>query len=201
VTVDFDLQQVIEPFGRSYSRAAQWDVILGWIESGKVELEVFAPKLLLPAGWTQNEWGNNDHSRMCEMMATYLREVLDIPCTTGGNQKLLYRGGIADVGAMDGSVFVECGTLREDKLQLAMRAGERLIILPYGSGQLVESSLRPQLHCEEEVRRLRERVSPTNEYISDMADATVQLAFMFNPIGEVEQEDVTGPRNPIRRMI
>jgi len=143
IEVHVDLQEMITS-GRAEDQAPYEDVApLGeWIDRGEVDLLVVSPYHVVPrrylgllrdAAFLVKMSGGEKHRPLCALAALYLH-VLGKRVRASGDSACSYAGGWADVCAIDGSMFVECGTLNPQKPVQAMLAGQSLMVLPYTLG-------------------------------------------------------------------
>jgi hypothetical protein len=83
--------------------------------------------------------GTEAHRKLCSIATYFLilglgKRADDL--VVGGASACAYVAGNADVGLRDGSLFVECGTLRFDKLYRAMKHSVALAVVPYRLGYI-----------------------------------------------------------------
>lgn len=140
-TIDVDLYAVLIPFGDNIrAKRSCVEPLLDAIEAERVSLRVVSLKHRLPEGWEDRaprlrddaSGQSPEHRNLCALSYLWLEKLGRKPRMAG--VVLNYSGGIADVGVEGRSVFVECGSIREDKVLLAMRAGEKVVVVPYGLG-------------------------------------------------------------------
>jgi hypothetical protein len=186
VEIDVDLYEVVEGFHVPV-RDGSLDEVIGWIEAGDVELDVMSPKHFLPNGWLNRarrlQYGVGGTGKDAHQLFV---------CGASGIETLGYAAGVADVAALNGSVFVECGTIRPDKLSTAMRAGQRLLIAPYHlGGTLVDPTQMTKLVCPEESALVQSRSGDTEAEERRLYYAALgcaQLGFMFHPLRELGED-------------
>lgn len=141
--IDVDLRSVIQEWGDIPAPTAYVQPLSDWIEDGWVDLFVVSPYHILSTEdrpfvydtSLQNKMSGNTskHRELCVLAGLYLLS-LGKEVYAGGNSLCSYAGGWGDVIAQDGSIVVECGTLRANKPFLAMCAGQTLMVIPYASG-------------------------------------------------------------------
>lgn len=94
-------------------------------ETGTVALGV----LRLPSDCARGRFqGKATHQWLCARTATWFSRM-----GKRWRAETWYAGGRADVGAMDGSVFAECGYTRSEKILAGLDAGSQMLVVPYGN--------------------------------------------------------------------
>lgn len=180
VQLDVDLEWIVEQFNTSTSRSTL-EQLARWLDIGAMKMRVVSLTHYLAPGWLDRvkplmleASGKQDHQHLCAIAALFLREACgkEIIIRNGNSSTLSYSGGVADVAAADGSLYVECGTLREDKINHAMRAGERVLVVPYLD---LEQVLPPAV-----VDRLVDDGSSLHD--------SVVLGFQFSPTPQGKEE-------------
>jgi hypothetical protein len=139
--IDVNLYDVIVPFGGVSASRECVEPLCDWIDRGSVVLSAVSLLRFLSVGWELEverllprcSGRSAEHRRLCAISALFLsvrgkRSVI----VSGPSNQGRYSAGVADVLAEDRSVFVECGTVRENKIVLAMRAMETVMVVPYG---------------------------------------------------------------------
>lgn len=103
--------------------------------------------------------GKAEHKRLCSSAAKWL-EAQGRAWTL---EKRHYAGGLADLAASDGSVFVEAGDTEIHKVVDALRAGQQLLLVPYGHrgvlGLLLTGRITRPRFSAEEMRSFAEKLS------------------------------------------
>ena len=135
-----DLYQVLQDFGDYPAAPENVEPLLDALACGEVVLRVVSLKHTVPVDWRtryrnveQEASGQTQrHQILCALAWAFLIERGKTP--TLGPQHLDYSAGRADVAATDRSVFVECGTVRGDKVKIAMNAGDTVLVVPYRYG-------------------------------------------------------------------
>ena len=191
IEVDVDLYDAIRAFGSEDGRHVDpaWiDPVVDAIERGAVILSVASVPHVLGAGWRARLTASSDdrHAQLCQCAALFLEARGKKALVTSPGHQGKYAGGSADVIARDGSVFVECGTLREDKVLRAMWAGETVLLLPYALGARIPKGLRSRFVDRDAVHE-----DPRVQELYDAA--TIQLALLFKPKGKLP-----GAPDPLR---
>jgi DNA invertase Pin-like site-specific DNA recombinase len=207
--IDVDLYDVIVPFGDGVARDTSIEPLFDWIESGEVALKVVSLKHRMPERWRDRLRqlrpecsGKEQHQKLCAMAYLYLEGKGKKPfAVTGTSGRGSYGGGIADVVAADGSLYVECGSIGERKVLEAMLAGDRVMVIPYGLGGFMSPRAKAVLIDLKEVEALvkeaeAEPPSPFDSLVPDPPEERIELAhftvehdiilgFIFQPMGKV----------------
>ncbi len=167
------------------------DKINGWIANGAIELTVTSPSHYLPADLIAKirsgrhglgyigGGGKEQHRFLCALAAWFLIFKCDgdrQKVGVGGASRCAYAAGWADVCLLDGSLFVECGTLRFDKLFRAMQAGQTLMIMPYERGARLTREAEDRLIVPDP----RDAEEAGGAAFRDVE--SIQLAYTFKPI-------------------
>jgi hypothetical protein len=136
------LDEIIRGHGyQAYS--GRFDVLTKWIDAGDlvieaVDLASFAsePRLRVYMAQARKADGCNageDHQMLCALAALYI-ESLKRPFSFT-RVDCCYAGGIADVCALDQSLYVECGNLAHTmRVFDAIQSRQTLMIIPYEQG-------------------------------------------------------------------
>jgi hypothetical protein len=139
IVVDVDLYEVIVAHQRDYVSSSHVEPVIDWIEAGDVELTVIDLPRVLGEDWEfyaeeanlrRAGAGSDEHRRLIAMAALYVIVQGKEP-NVGGNSLCSYAGGWADVIAEDGSLFIECGNLRGDKVFEALTHNQTIMVIPY----------------------------------------------------------------------
>jgi hypothetical protein len=193
VEVDVDVEEVLEDFHgvRPYGLHE----INSWIASGAALLDVASPQHYLPSRllksmdhrWFTEDFGAGtpEHRRLCAIAAFYLMITRGKGITYGGTGSGCgYTGGWADVSMLDGSLFIECGTLRADKLHRALEEGETLTVIPYRYGCKISESALNKLCFEPDMSIGYESLSEKQRNSIRELDRreSIVLAYTFTPI-------------------
>jgi DNA invertase Pin-like site-specific DNA recombinase len=154
-TVDVDLARVLVPFEGAPD--PKWNALLArWLEADVARVRVVSIPHFLSDGWRDRAkqvqtyaTGRTDaHRWLCALGWLFLREGCGKPAVLASHERTKYSAGVADVAAEDGSMFVECGTLREDKIVQALCGKQVVLVVPY----LIREDLSPDLaSCFDEV--------------------------------------------------
>jgi hypothetical protein len=182
VEIEVDLQDMLTC---GLAPAPYCDVypLADWIEDGWVQLRVVSPRhVALPSDISFFEApellecmsGGHAHRLLCALAAAYLTSI-GKKARIGGASSCSYAGGWADVISVDGSMYVECGTLNTRKPIEAMLAGETLMVLPYALG------------CDRFDENTVARLDPFPERVEEDSIAKylrlgrIQLGYIFEP--------------------
>jgi hypothetical protein len=164
IEIDVDLYGAIVPFEEQRAKARNIEPLLDAVENGKVELKALLIRRFFQKGWREEARkrafrysGKENHQWLCAMASLFLEARGKRSLHEG--KGLSYSAGIADVAASDGSVFVECGSIREDKILEAMRGGDTVLFLPYWQGGYLSREAREALADRVELAELLAEMS------------------------------------------
>ena len=136
--LNVDLYRVVRP----YNGLAPREIIMPlvqWIRAKQVKLEVFDLRHLIPPGYdalvhhvaVAASGRTDEHKYLCGVASAFLTSLGLDNLWADGCQTRYPDFGRADVKAVDGSLYVECGTLEPKKLRHALMTGLRVMIIPY----------------------------------------------------------------------
>jgi hypothetical protein len=181
VLVEWEASNSYTPCGSNLQQVADA------IAEDRVFLEVVSVKDLLLPEWGKrlemyrNVWGRSPHETLRCHGALYLEALGKEPV-----YEPHYSAGIADLKASDGSLFVECGTIREDKITIAMESGQCVMVIPYGLGCRIRSAPDAAIICG------RGDIPPNNSFERYQLLGGIILGYIFSP--RVRPELVEVPR-------
>lgn len=138
MSADITLSEILsedESFGshwRDVDRIGKW-LRMGLVTIERVELPTRGHDDMSDdeARHTEHTFSGRtfEHKRLCHQASLWLASG-GTPWTAR-NGELDYEGGRADVAAVDGSIFIECGFTRAPKIEAAMLAGRAVMVVPY----------------------------------------------------------------------
>jgi site-specific DNA recombinase len=174
--VDVQLDEVLPAFGRGDVPAPGADPV-HWVADAVrerlVALDVVSVKDVLSTGWSSRLQGYSGRGRPQDRLRAfgmlYVESLGALP-TLGPK----YAAGIADAGAGNGSLYVECGTVQESKVRKAMQAGQKVMVIPYGLGCRIRSQHDTAVLCGR-------REMPTDSAESLKLIGKIVLGYVFTP--------------------
>lgn len=186
IHANVDLYEVIRSHQREYVSPNDVEPVVDWILANKVRLTVVSlPHVLARSGdWSRllSEAsigaGSERHRELCGLAVVYL-SAQGKECLAGGNSLNSYAGGWADVSAEDGSIFIECGNLRGDKVAAALLHKQTIMVIPYGGGVHFDNE---EDHC---VFKRPEVEATAPQYVRHMSPT--YLGFMFEPLVDLRR--------------
>jgi hypothetical protein len=193
--IDVVLERVVQTFRGTRLQVAD---VEAWIDQGKVSLRVLAPKSFLSVDdlallrdhdlVDAIEGGTYGHKRLIALAWLYLLKIGKNNACRSGASRCEYAGGWADACVPGESYFVECGTMRDNKIREAMLAGQTLLVVPYPTDvepRYLGFEFQPVGVIEDEpgggasqgARGRRDMVTPmTHEEIAVMSDEVMNLS-------------------------
>jgi hypothetical protein len=142
-TIEVDPYSIIEDYhygGQRPASRSEIGELVKWIEEGKVSIEAVSLRHAIPPGYEAivqevekvASGKSEEHKYLCGLGAAYVAS-LGKPYHKRGHRESHHVGGFADGGALDGSLFIECGTINPLKVPRMMEHHQTLMLIPYGT--------------------------------------------------------------------
>lgn len=190
---EVNLYEVIEQF-RGACDAAEIEPLIAWALNGSIDIEVVALRHLLDSNHGEHiaalakavkgAGQSEAHKELIALGATYVNDVLGKKTTFLGKNDCAYAGGNADVAALDGSFFVECGTLTDRKVRCAMEAGQTVMVIPYNLGCVIDKKILRMLAWPQ--------LGPEATNADWLSKTTVNLGYIFSPKRDLSTDSFEG---------